>query len=326
MIAKNSPRTARGAMAPARLVLLVILGLVLVAGAGWWFHRRQAATIVTPTPAPTQGGSASTAAPTSATPAPAAELTVDQLFQQARTAVAANRMVGPSGNNALEDYLAILAKDPSNTGAQDALRELFPFATGAAEDQINQGNLDEANRIINLLARADPSNYSLTILRSKLDAKKKLGERAQAEAAAAAAKPPPPPAQSPAPAPAATPPPAPVATTPPVVKETPPPPAPPKPAVVKGGETRDAQPIKAPAPQYPVSAVRNRQQGWVEVEFTVGIDGSVKNVHVIESKPLHVFDQAAISAVQQARYRPRLDNGKPVPATLRRRIEFKLGG
>ncbi|MGA9421769.1 MAG: energy transducer TonB, partial [Rhodanobacteraceae bacterium] len=165
-----------------RLALLVGVGIVVIAAA-WWFFGRNSTTVVTPvapsaqSPAPAQ---------TSATP-PVAELPVDQLYQQARAAMADNRMVAPAGNNALEDYLAILAKDPTNTGAQDALRELFPFATGAAEDQINQGNFDEANRIIDLLAKADPNNYSLTILRSKLDAKKKLIERDQAQQATTAA-------------------------------------------------------------------------------------------------------------------------------------------
>ena len=66
-------------------------------------------------------------------------------------AMGENRMVAPAGNNALEYYLRILAKAPDDSGAKDALRELFPFATGSAEDQINQGNFDEATRIVNLL-------------------------------------------------------------------------------------------------------------------------------------------------------------------------------
>ncbi|MGA8277818.1 MAG: energy transducer TonB [Rhodanobacteraceae bacterium] len=325
MIAQTvSPHRVRGAVVPMRLALLVGLGIVVIAAA-WWFFGRNGTTVVTPvtppgqSPAPAQISAAS----------PVAELPVDQLYQQARAAMADNRMVGPAGNNALEDYLAILAKDPTNTGAQDALRELFPFATGAAEDQINQGNFDEANRIIDLLTKADPNNYSLTILRSKLDAKKKLIERDQAQQATTAAPTTataePPAATEPAATPVVTAPAPPPPPAPSPAEKTPTPAVEPKPAVAVG-ETRDAQPIKAPAPQYPLSAVRNRQQGWVEVEFTVGVDGTVQNATVIDSRPAHVFDQAALSAVQRATYRPRLDNGKPVPATLRRRIEFKLGG
>jgi protein TonB len=315
----------RGAVAPVRLILLVILLLIAAFALWWWYHTHNTAAPVVPLTTP---GTTPNAVQTDIGPPRMAALTVDELYQQARTAMGDNRMVAPAGDNALEDYLAILAKEPDNTGAQDALRELFPFATGAAEDQINQGNFDEANRIIELLAKADPSNYSLTILRSKLDAKKTLTEREQAQAAAAAtaaaSKPAATAPEATAAAPAITPP-APVASTPAVTEPAAPTAAPP-PAVAATGETRDAEPIKAPAPQYPVAAVRNHQQGWVEVQFTVGTDGKVSAATVVDSTPPHVFDQAALTAVRQASYRPRLDNGKPVTATLRRRIEFKLGG
>ena len=182
----RGPRAMRGAIAASRLIALAVIVVVLALG-GLVVLRpkaRRADHSRSTAPAPT--------APTAATPAaPNAtvsdELTVDQLYREARKAMNENRMAAPAGNNALEFYLKILAKQPDDSGAKDALRELFPFATGAAEDQINQGNFDEANRVIALLAQADPSNYSLTILRSKLDAKKKLAEREQAAAAAAAA-------------------------------------------------------------------------------------------------------------------------------------------
>ena len=278
------------------------------------------------------------------------ELTVDQLYREARKAMNENRMASPAGNNALELYLKILAKQPDDSGAKDALRELFPFATGTAEDQINQGNFDEANRVIALLAQADPSNYSLTILRTKLDAKKKQVDREQTAtaAAAAAARPQAPGAPAPAGAattastttPAAETPatttPAPAAATPaestastapaPAAAATPRPAAPPPPApAAAGGETRDASVTSPPVPVYPLAAARNRQEGWVEVEFTIGADGSVQNAHVISSQPSRIFDHEAIAAVQRAKFEPKMQNGQAVASTLRRRIEFKLG-
>ncbi|HEY6894795.1 MAG TPA: energy transducer TonB, partial [Rhodanobacteraceae bacterium] len=183
----RGPRSMQGAIAASRLIALAVVVVVLAAAAWWFFGRKPGAPIL-------PGTAPASTAPTAATPnAPAAtvsdELTVDQLYREARKAMNENRMASPAGNNALEFYLKILAKQPDDSGAKDALRELFPFATGTAEDQINQGNFDEANRVIALLAQADPSNYSLTILRSKLDAKKKQVDREQATAAAAAAKP-----------------------------------------------------------------------------------------------------------------------------------------
>jgi protein TonB len=338
------PSAIRGAAIPSRLIAIVVIVIVLAAGAWWWLNRQPGAPVLPGLPA----GSTTPSTTTAEAPAPSAtvsdELTVDQLYREARKAMSENRMVAPAGNNALEYYLKIVAKQPDDSGAKDALRELFPFATGAAEDQINQNAFDEANRIIALLSAADPSNYSLTILRSKLDAKRKLAEREQqqAQAAAAAAARPQAPAgatQTPAAPAAASTPTAPVAETPAAATPAPsaadatattanvatPParaePAPPPPS----GETRDATVTTPPVPEYPIAAARARQEGWVEVEFTVASDGSVQNAHVTASEPGRIFDREAIAAVQRAKFEPRLVNGEPVASTLRRRIQFKLG-
>ena len=345
----RGPRAMQGAIAASRLIALAVI-VVVLAVAAFWFFGRKPGTAILPGTAP------SATTPTATTPAaPTAtvsdELTVDQLYREARKAMNENRMASPAGNNALEFYLKILAKQPDDSGAKDALRELFPFATGTAEDQINQGNFDEANRVIALLSQADPSNYSLTILRTKLDAKKKQVDREQAAATAAAAKPQAPAAaaqpnaastatttpaaETPAAgtAPAATAPAAAVpaeatasTTTPPPAAAAPRPTPPPAPAPASaGGETRDVAITSPPVPVYPIAAARNRQEGWVEVEFTVGADGSVQNPHVTASQPSRVFDHEAIAAVQRAKFEPKIQNGAAVASTLRRRIEFKLG-
>jgi len=128
-------------------------------------------------------------APAATTPAEAAlpELTPQQLLKEASTAMHENRLVAPAGNNAYEYYERLLEKDPNNQTAKDALRETFPIVIGVPEQYINAGNVDEATRVINLLAKADPNNYTLTILRGKLDAKKKQNERELAQQTAAAA-------------------------------------------------------------------------------------------------------------------------------------------
>ncbi|HEU4664664.1 MAG TPA: energy transducer TonB [Dokdonella sp.] len=339
---KALPRV-RGLALPQ--IIVIVLGLALLAVAAWWFFGRGTTTTTATTAAPTQAAdTGENAAPNAE--AATADLSVDELYKEARAAMSENRMVTPPGKNALEYYLRIIAKQPDDTGAKDALRELFPFATAGVEDQINQNNFDEATRIMGLLAKADPSNYTLTILRSKLDLRKKqndrdLAQKAAQEAAAAAAATrtaqggtptateadggtaATPATTAATPAAAGTAP-----TTPPteVAKATPPPSAAPTPTpTAPVGETRDVRVLTPPRPAYPPAAVRNRQDGWVEVEFTVGADGSVQNAHVTASEPSRVFDREAVRAVQQAKFEPRLENGQAVASTLRRRIEFKLG-
>src|SRR5690348_2622304 len=255
-------------------------------------------------------------------------MSVDQLLAAARTAVSQQKLVAPKGDNAFEYYEKALQKDPKNQVAQDALRESFPFGANAVETAIGQNNFDEAQREIGLLAKADPSNYTLTILRSKLDAAKKQQQReadqkakaaaelaarqaAEAKAAAAAAKAPPvvqqPVVQQPQAAP---------------VQEAPKPAPPPQPV----GETRAAQVVTPAAPEYPIEAARNRTSGYATVEFTVNPDGSVSNAHVIAAQPARVFNSAAIQAVSRSKFKPALKDGQPVSSTLQRRIDFNLGG
>lgn len=331
-----APQRVRGAVSAMLLAAIVVM-IALIAVGAWWYMRQSGTLPAALVPA----ASPDAAIDTTDTPGVTVvqDLSVDQLYKEARRAMSENRMVAPAGNNALEFYQRILAKQPDDTGATDALRELFPFATGSAEEQINKGNFDEASRIMGLLAKADPSNYTLTILRSKLDAKRKLAERelaqqAQQQAAAAAAAAHAPsstsvasngtaaneaaaPASAPAPA---TPAPKPVE----VVSAAPAPSAAPPAAAEPVGETREVRVVVPPRPTYPAAAARNRQDGWVEVEFTIAADSSVQNAKVLASNPPRVFDREALQAIQQAKFEARLDRGQPVASTLRRRIEFKL--
>jgi protein TonB len=327
-------RSQRGATTTTAIAILVIV--ILLAAAAWFLILRPAQHAA---PAPAQTIKAPVA--TSATPAVSANrlktMSVDQLLAEARKALAAQRLVAPAGDNAVEYYVSVLAKDPKNRDAQGALREIFPFAEPVVEQAVNQGNLDEAQREIDLLARADPNNYTLTILRAKLDAARKLASSAQqakqlelakqqaaqqqllaaqqaaqkaqaaSQASEAAAKPAAVAAQ-PTPAPAS------VAAEKPAV------------AAPVAARNRDAQITRMVPPKYPMQAARDNQQGWVEVEFTVTADGSVSNAHVVDSQPRRVFDRAATEAVSRWQFKPALINGTPTAVVLKRKLEFKLGG
>jgi protein TonB len=295
---------------------------------------------------------ADTAAPAAATtdqaaPAPLKSLSVSELLKRAGSALADSRFVAPPGNNAAEYYLAVLDKDSNNNAARDGLREMFPMATGAIEQQINAGQLDEGKRAIELMGKADPNNYALTILRGKLDLKRKqvdtdkekqaaqekalaAQKAAQANAPATAAAPAPATTTTPtttAAAPAAAPPPAPVAAAPvpaPATVAAAPAPAPAAASAAGGAETRAAKLVSRVSPVYPSDAARSRQEGWVEVAFTVSADGKVKDASVVTATPPRIFNAAALRAVQGWVFQPRLENGKPAEQSIRTRIEFKL--
>ncbi|MGH8042294.1 MAG: TonB family protein [Rudaea sp.] len=306
-----------------RFLSVIALGLTIAACGG-----------NSPPPAAPAKAAPATAVPATSAPAAAAPavpaMTVDQLMKAATAASGEKRYVTPQGNNALELYLQVLAKDPKNQTATSALRELFPFATGAVEQEINGGNLDEASRVIDELAKFDPSNYTLTILRGKLDAKKKQADHDQqvaaAQAAAAAAKATAAQnaaaqAAAPAPEPPAAPPPKPA---PPPVEKPAPAPAPVVAAPPPAPVTTPAQLLKSVAPSYPPEAYRSHREGWVEVTFTIATDGSVTDAKVNNAEPARVFNQAALDAVRRWTFKPRMVNGKPAVEQATRRIEFKL--
>jgi TonB family protein len=63
---------------------------------------------------------------------------------------------------------------------------------------------------------------------------------------------------------------------------------------------------------YPPIAVRLNHQGEVALSFTIAEGGTVKNVTVVKSSGYDELDQAAIACVTQFRYRPVIQNGKPI--------------
>jgi TonB family protein len=84
--------------------------------------------------------------------------------------------------------------------------------------------------------------------------------------------------------------------------------------------------VKSVQPEYPRNAREGAIEGWVELDFTVAESGRVRELSVRAANPRGVFDQAAISALSQWRYKPVLVDAKPVAQRARIRIRFALAG
>jgi len=78
------------------------------------------------------------------------------------------------------------------------------------------------------------------------------------------------------------------------------------------------------APKYPRTAQRRNQSGWVDVVFTVAMDGSVKDIEVRNSEPADVFDNAAQRAVEKWEFEPVIENGILVEKRAGVRMMFAL--
>jgi TonB family protein len=82
--------------------------------------------------------------------------------------------------------------------------------------------------------------------------------------------------------------------------------------------------LKSVQPSYPTKAINGKIEGWVDVEFTVAETGKVKDVSVHASSNPGVFEDAAVKAVSQWRYKPVLRDAQPVPVRSQIRVRFTL--
>jgi len=150
--------------------------VLILAGGGWWHWNARAAAA----PTTDDGGTRI-------------------LLGLAGDALHDGRLVAPVGSNAFEFYFSVLQLDPRNRTALDQLRDAFKPASQDVERTIATGDLDEAQRELQLLRaydvgnyKYDPahyemhsSNYRLVLLGSYLDAQRKLQRQQHAQEAAA---------------------------------------------------------------------------------------------------------------------------------------------
>ncbi|MEW9571365.1 energy transducer TonB [Rhodanobacter sp. Si-c] len=331
-------RRVRGAVRPVAIAIVAIIAAL--AAAAWLLIIRPYQQQMRLDSGGVPAVSAAAKSQAEAAPANVQAMDVNQLLAEASKALKDQRLLAPAGNNAFEFYLRVLAKQPDNPVATSALRETFPYAASDAEQAVNSRDLNEAQREIDLLAKADPANYTLTILRSKLDAQRKLASQQQQQAQdqqkaaqlaaqkaatekqeaakqaeqqqaqlaaeqAAKAKQQRLEQQQQAAA----------------QEKAPPAPA----AAVASVETTDAVQLNKIIANYPTAALRSGQSGWVVVGFTITPEGRTSDVHVVDAQPRHVFDRAATEAVSRYRFKPAMRDGTAVASTKQQKIEFSTG-
>jgi TonB family protein len=76
--------------------------------------------------------------------------------------------------------------------------------------------------------------------------------------------------------------------------------------------------------QYPTRALQTSVEGWVELGYTVGPDGAVTNVKVLNAMPPKVFEASAAKAVSHLRYQPVVQGGKAIAVATQVRIVYRV--
>ena len=291
------------------------------------------------------------ATPETAVSSRVSAMSEDELREAARSAYAENRLYAPAEDNAVEYYLALREKSPGDAGVSSALTDLLPMTVIAIEQSVGREDFNEARRLAALLERADDKHPALARLKTSIGEREQAAEaqaerdavtaeeqaerqaelereraaqqQAQQEQAArdlaarqaaereAAAE------QAAADERAAEQ----AAAEQRAAEQRAAQQRAAQQAAASPATAADLRPISTPAPRFPPEALRAGQSGEVQVEFTVGTDGSVTNARVVRSNPARVFDREAVSAVRSWRFQP-----LPNAVTTRRTIGFNPGG
>lgn len=260
---------------------------------------------------------------------------LDAQRAQIRAAVAeveqridAGSLIEPANDSAVvrfREAQSIGGGDPLVRGARDAL---VGALLTAADRELSADRALEARRFVEAAGTVNSSAPGLDFVRRRIDeallqlAARSITPAVTAPAVVAPAVVTTPPAASSPPAqqPTAVQP-----TPPPAAAATATPPASAPSASTDGNAVVSAnslRPVRRVAPDYPQQALQNLVSGWVELEFTVAKDGSVRDVTVLDSEPGRTFDAAAVAALRRYRYEPVLLDGVPVEQRARLRMRF----
>ena len=83
-------------------------------------------------------------------------------------------------------------------------------------------------------------------------------------------------------------------------------------------------PLERIPPKYPARAANRHIEGWVKIEFTITTSGTVENAVVIEAQPAETFDEAALKAINQWKFKEKIVNGIAVEQRAVQTLQFKL--
>ena len=86
----------------------------------------------------------------------------------------------------------------------------------------------------------------------------------------------------------------------------------------------EVKPILYVKPIYPPIAIRREREGWVKIEFTIKADGTVSDATVIDAEPEEIFDEAALTAVKEWKFAPKIVDGVAVNRRATKKVQFKL--
>ena len=289
---------------------------------------------------------------------------VDEVLAKANMRLDEGLLVAPSNDNARYYYELALSNDPDNNSARQGLNVVASKLVLQAREQIDAGNFQVADALLADARRLDPSSNELSASTAALQTAREqrtqdvrrvaeqqaAAERAAAEQAAAEQAAAEQAALEQAAKQEST---AEQATAVALVEDAPSADAEPE-LVAADAEPALTEPVDEPqaiepqpaaavtpvaqkpvpvsslkrnkyvAPKYPRTAQRRSLSGWVDIVFTVDIDGTVSDIDVRDSNPGETFVDAASNAVEQWEFEPVIENGVAIQQRAAVRMMFAI--
>ena len=103
------------------------------------------------------------------------------------------------------------------------------------------------------------------------------------------------------------------------------PPSPPAPTVAVSSPVGIGKAHECGSKFYPDAAQRLHEQGTTTVSFTVTADGEVTDPTIAKSSGHDDLDQAALPCVMTWKYKPAIQEGKPITAQWQANVVWKAG-
>jgi len=215
-----------------------------------------------------------------------------QLLERISSALETNNLTPPKKDNAYSlisfAHKRNVVRDANLAGPT---KELIDKMLVIAQQNIDQDKLDEANKVVALLANLNGSSQQIDKLKEQIAAKTPTEESDQIDTAKQVAT-----ASNNAP------------TQEPENQESD---GADQNASNENAESQDQQDRIIPAkiisrviPKYPKSAMRKGTQGYVTLAFSINSRGNVVNASVVDSSPASIFDQSALNAISQWKFSP----------------------
>ena len=165
------------------LIIGVVVGVLALAGAGWYFMKGSSRRRQKPKPRP--GRRRPPAAPAAeAARSPVASL--DEVLEKARLAMDERRYIEPDKNNALEYFRQVLVLEPGNAEATEGLKRLGGLLIARARTALDERRFDNALAELEAARSIDPNDPRLAEVDARLDSMRAQTALAQIQATLAA--------------------------------------------------------------------------------------------------------------------------------------------